>query len=126
MITVKHSGDFKKVEKFTAAGLKFNALKIIERYAKQGVRELAAATPEDTGLTADSWGYEIKKTRNGYSIDWTNSNSTTSGIPIVVLIAYGHGTRNGGYVQGRDFVNPSIRPILDAIATKIYEEVSRL
>lgn len=120
-------------------------LKILSKYGEQGVKALSEATPKDTGLTAASWRYEINKNSTGYELYWCNSNTidkevTTLGgrnhdpakvhtrvdhIPVVILIQYGHGTGTGGYVQGRDFINPAIRPIFDAIANDAFLEVNK-
>ena len=124
-IRFKHSGNFNNTERFFYNVRNMSIRPILEVYAHQGVLDLASATPKDTGLTANSWGYEINNTRNGCSITWTNTN-VVNGIPIVILIQYGHGTRGGAYVKGRDFINPAIRPILDKIAEKIWMEVSKL
>ncbi len=89
-----------------------------------GVDALSAATPVDTGLTASSWGYEIHSSGATSSIVWTNSN-VNDGIPIAILIQYGHGTRSGAYVQGRDFINPAMRSVFDNIANAVWKEVTR-
>jgi len=125
MITIKHSGNFNLTERFLNKSLKFNPRKILEKYAIQGVAALTAATPRDSGATASSWGYQITTTKNRSRIDWTNS-SNDAGIPVVVLIQYGHGTGTGVFVQGRDFINPAIQPILDKIAKDLWEEVIKL
>ena len=97
--------------------------KHLDEYARQGVQALASATPVDTGLTASAWGYEIQKSRGAYSIFWTNTNVIT-GTPVVIWLQYGHGTGTGGYVQGRDFINPAIQPIFDRIADSVWQEVT--
>jgi hypothetical protein len=125
MITINHKGSFKVTERFMKNAIKFNPRSVLDRYGKQGVVALSSATPEDTGLTSQSWDYAIKTTKRGYSLTWTNSN-TVSGIPVVILLQYGHGTRGGAYVQGRDFINPALRPILDKLSQDISKEVSSL
>lgn len=125
MITFKHRGNFNKTSKLLTGALKINVLNILHKYAKRGVVALGTATPKDTGLTANLWDYSIKLKPNGYSITWTNSN-TVNGIPIVILLQYGHGTGTGGYVEGRDFINPAIKPVMDKIADDIFEEVKKL
>lgn len=125
MIKFKHKGNFKKTERLLTGALRVNVLAILHKYAKQGIIALSGATPKDTGITANSWDYFIKLSPKGYSISWTNSN-TVNGIPIVILLQYGHGTGNGGYVEGRDFINPAIKPALDKIANDIFEEVRKL
>lgn len=84
---------------------------------------LAAATPLDTGETASSWGYRIRRKKDSVTIEWTNSN-VVDGVPIAVILQYGHGTRNGGYVQGRDYINPAIRSVFDQLANDAWKEVS--
>jgi hypothetical protein len=99
------------------------ALDILAKYGDIGVAALQAATPVDSGVTAQSWYYEIKKERDTYSIIWGNSH-VVDGAPIAVLLQVGHGTRNGGYVQGRDYINPAIRPIFDAMAAEAWKVVT--
>lgn len=124
MITFKHSGDFEKTEKFLKKASRKEYASRLDFYGKKGVQALKAATPVDSGETAASWGYKIVNTSNRLSIIWTNSNTTENGVPIAILIQYGHGTRNGVYVQGRDFINPAIQPIFDEISDMIRKEVS--
>lgn len=128
MITFVQHGTLKKTDGFLRALKELKLERALKKYGEEGVQALANATPRDTGVTADSWSYEIKKSNGNYSIYWTNSNLTdgNTGIPIVILIQYGHGTRNGGYVKGRDFINPAIRPIFDKIADDIWAEVRSL
>ena len=127
MISFNQKGNFNKTERFLDNGLRFSASirTILDRYGQLGTASLAAATPVDTGLTASQWSYEINKTSTGFSISWLNSN-VKDGVPVVILLQYGHGTRNGAYVQGRDFINPSIRPIFYMIADSIWKEVTNL
>ena len=123
MVIVKQKGDFSKTEKFLNTISKKLYYRNLQKYAEQGVAALASATPVDSGTTANSWDYEIRQTKNSVSIYWTNSN-VNKGVPIAVIIQYGHGTRNGGYVQGRDYINPAMRPIFDKIAENVWKEVS--
>ena len=125
MITFKHTGNFNFTERLFKYPSSTRAQSILEAFARRGVVELATATPKDTGETANSWDYEVKKTKSGYSIKWTNS-AESEGIPIVILLQYGHGTRGGAYVEGNDFINPVIRPILDEISKNLWEEVTKL
>jgi hypothetical protein len=125
MIKIRHSGNFNLTERFMKSAIKFNPKAILEKYASQGVSALAAATPKDSGVTASSWDYVITSSTKRGTITWTNSSSD-DGIPVVVLIQYGHGTGSGSYVQGRDFINPAIKPILDKIAKDLWEEVIKL
>lgn len=122
MVIVKQKGDFSKTEKFLNTINKKLYYRNLQKYAEQGVAALASATPIDSGTTAKSWDYEIRQTKNSVSIYWTNSN-VNKGVPIAVIIQYGHGTRNGGYVQGRDYINPAMRPIFDKIAENVWKEV---
>ena len=122
MVIVKQKGDFSKTEKFLNIINKKLYYRNLQKYAEQGVAALASATPIDSGTTANSWDYEIRQTKNSVSIYWTNSN-VNKGVPIAVIIQYGHGTRNGGYVQGRDYINPAMRPIFDKIAENVWKEV---
>lgn len=124
MISFKHKGNFKMTENFLINAKKFNVSKILKKYAQEGVKELSSATPINTGETANSWDYTIKMSKNSASVTWTNSKMAGD-TPLVILLQYGHGTRNGGYVQGRDFINPAIRPILDKIADEAWKEVTK-
>lgn len=125
MIVVKHKGDFKKTKKYFEKLSKIDCKKILERYGQLGVNALAAATPADTGLTSKSWGFEVGMTKTSYTITFTNSN-VVDGVPIAIILQYGHATNNGGWVQGRDYINPSIQPIFDKIANEAWREVTKL
>lgn len=122
MIVIKQRGNFNKTEKFLKKVSKKSFLHILEKYAKDGVVALSSATPVDSGKTSESWDYEIHTDKKGYSITWTNSN-VVDGVPIAIILQYGHGTKNGGYVQGRDYINPALRPIFDKIANDAWKEV---
>ena len=124
MITIRSKGNFEKTDRFFKRMLRGEILKELEKYGDEGVKALADATPKDSGKTAASWDYKVEKTRGAYSIVWTNSNSN-DGVPIAVILQYGHGTRNGGYVEGRDYINPAIRPVFDKIADNAWKEVIR-
>lgn len=123
MIKVKVGGSFKKTEQFLQRNkrMKFSSL---DKYGKEGVQALAAATPVDTGLTAASWYYEIERNENSTSIVWKNSN-IVDGTPIAVILQYGHATRNGGYVQGSNYINDALRPIFEKIADSAWKEVTK-
>jgi hypothetical protein len=125
MAIFRHFGNFNHLERFLSGASKLDPKTLLDRYGQEGVRALMEATPKDTGMTAESWGYKITKNKTGYKLSWTNSN-TSEGIPIVILIQYGHGTGTGAYVHGRDFINPAIRPILDKLAKDLVKEVSEL
>ena len=124
MISVKHTGSFKNLERFLRKNEKIDIDRYLEMYGQKGVEALAAATPKDTGLTADSWGYEIKKGPNETSVIWTNSNVVDGWFNVALMIQYGHGTATGVYVEGIDYINPAIRSIFDAMAEEIWKEVT--
>jgi hypothetical protein len=123
IVSFKQKGDFKNTEKLLKRSFGKDYKSILEKYALQGVRELAANTPIDTGLTASSWTYDIVQTGSSYSIVWNNSN-VNKGVNIAVILQYGHATRNGGYVQGRDYINPALQPIFDEMAEAAWKEVT--
>lgn len=125
MIRFRQKGDFKNTEKFLYNVKKMNMAVILDRYGRMGVEALRANTPVDTGLTASSWNYEISTDRRNSKITWVNNN-TQSGVNIAIILQYGHTTGTGGYVQGRDFINPAIQPIMDKIANDVWKEVSSL
>lgn len=124
MITLKSSGNFNKSLAF------FNRLKgidktsILNEYGKKGVEALRAATPVDTGKTADSWDYEVTITGAGAKITWSNSNRN-DGVNVAIILQYGHGTRGGGYVKGIDYINPALKPIFDEMAATIWKEATK-
>lgn len=125
MIRFKQRGDFKKTRIFLdkcrdIAGMD----SIYETYGQKGVQALRDATPRDTGKTADSWDYKVTKLPSAIQITWTNSNRV-NGVPIAIILQYGHGTRNGGFVQGRDYINPTLQPIFDELANKLWREVTK-
>lgn len=125
MIGFRQKGDFSKTTKFLTK-LKQNVdISTFEKYGKKGVAALASATPVDSGLTANSWYYKIEKTNDSISLLFCNSN-IQNGVPIAVILQYGHGTRNGGWVQGRDYINPAIQPIFDQIVKEAWGEVTKL
>lgn len=124
MIKVKHRGSFKKTEKILSNLSEREYLDVLHHYGKIGVSELSKATPIDSGKTASSWSYKILQNRNNTRLVFVNSN-IVDGYPIAILLQYGHGTRNGGWVEGRDYINPAIQPIFDKIADSMWKEVSR-
>ena len=123
MITIRQQGDYSKISNYLERIKESVHLGILDRYGKEGVAALASATPKDTGLTASSWTYEINRTRNGASIIFSNTN-IQNGTNIAVILQYGHATANGGYIQGRDYINPAIQPIFDRIAEDAWKEVN--
>ena len=124
MIEIKQKGNFDKSIQFLGQLKRGVNLRSLEKYGEEGVAALAAATPVDTGKTANSWYYEITKERGSVSISFHNSN-IQNGIPRAILLQYGHGTNNGGWVQGRDYINPAIQPIFDKIANNAWKEVTK-
>lgn len=124
MVSIKTKGDFKNFEKFVLKITKRDYEQIIERYARMGVKALKEATPIDSGETANSWDYEIHYTKGKTKIVWTNSNVTKNGTPIAILIQYGHYSKNGTFVQGRDFINPALRSVFAKLAEDIWKEVT--
>lgn len=126
MITVKVTGDWKRTNNFLN-NVK-SALypdKLIKRYAKEGLKALQEATPKDTGKTAASWVYSIKKLKNGYSIEYNNTNEV-DGKNVAILLEYGHGTKDGGYVKGLKYIDPAIKPVFDKLANDAWEEIRKL
>lgn len=123
MIEFRHKGDFSNLKKFLNALIGRDYRKILERYAQEGVVALAAATPKDSGKTASSWYYEIIQNKDSMSVVWKNSN-IVDGVNIAIILQYGHGTRNGGYVQGLDYINPALKPIFEKMADMAWKEVS--
>ena len=123
MITFEHKGDFRNSDRFLKRMSKFDFADVLKNVAQQGVQALAAATPVESGLTANSWSYETKRTRNSFEIIWTNSH-VVNGFPIAIGLQYGHGTGTGGYVRGRDYVNPAMRPIFEKILADLWTEVT--
>ena len=123
-VSVKVKGDFKKTTKFLN-NCKSIRVKNLERLAQEGVMALAAKTPVDSGIIQASWGYTIKDDKDGISITWTNDRLTDRGVPIVILLHYGHATRNGGYVKGTEFINEALEPIFKKIADEVWEEVTK-
>ena len=125
MISVKQRGSFDKTEKFLKKSFGRNYIGVLEKFGQQGVAALSAATPVDSGVTATSWSYEIIQNGSSISIVWNNSN-VRKGVNIAIILQYGHGTRNGGYVSGRDYINPALKPIFDKMADAAWKEVTRL
>lgn len=125
MIRFRHKGDFVKTTKYLQQVKRAVDLKSLDKYGTAGVAALASATPIDSGYTSDSWYYEIARSKGGVKISFYNSN-IQNGVPIAIILQYGHGTRNGGWVQGRDYINPAIQPIFDKITSDAWREVTKL
>lgn len=122
VISIKYRGNDGRTSKWLDKLKRVDFLRRLDKYAMLGVQALSAATPVDTGLTSYSWGYVIELKDDGAIITWTNSN-VNNGVNIAVILQYGHGTRNGGYVQGIDYINPAMKPVFDSIAEAAWEEV---
>lgn len=122
IIVFRQKGNFRNSETFLRKASRLNINQILERYAKEGVEALREVTPKNTGTTANSWYYKIERSNDRIAIVWSNSN-IVNGVPIAVILQYGHGTRNGGYVEGIDYINPAMKPIFDRIAERAWGEV---
>lgn len=122
-ITVKNTGSFKRTERWLN-NLRSNdpIVRTLRRFGEKGVTALSNATPVDTGEAASSWYYEVKKVSNGYNLIWANSKMAGT-VPLVVLLQYGHGTTGGTWVQGRDFINPALLPIVNSLSEELWKEV---
>lgn len=125
IISYRTEGDLKKTDTFLRKLMKQDLTSILHRYGKKGVEALAAATPVDTGKTAASWDYTVTEGKGTATITWTNSN-VNNGVPIALILQYGHGTGTGGYVKGRDYIKPAIRPVLDELTNALWKEVTEL
>lgn len=123
MITFKSKGDFRKTTGFLERIRESKHTGVLDKYGRLGVKALSDATPKDTGLTASSWYYEITNENGVAKLTFSNSN-IQNGIPIAVILQYGHGTNGGGWVEGVDYINPAIRPIFDEIARDAWKEVT--
>ena len=125
MISFRQKGDFSKLSRYLERARNVVRLGDLDKYGREGVAALASATPTDSGETANSWYYEIVRTKNSVAIEFYNSN-IQNGVPIAIILQYGHGTGTGGWVQGRDYINPAIQPIFDRIANDAWREVTKL
>lgn len=125
IITIKQKGDFKKADAYFKALNKSPWFNVLDKYGKIGVDALAKATPVDTGKTASSWEYKIEKKKDQITISWNNTN-VVDDVPIAVILQYGHGTGNGGYVHGKDYIRPALKEVFEKLANEAWEEVSKL
>lgn len=125
MTSFRQQGDFSKLTRFLEKAQQAVHIGDLDRYGRDGVAALSSATPVDSGQTANSWYYKIVNRNGTASITFYNSN-IQNGVPIAIILQYGHGTRNGGWVQGRDYINPVIQPIFDRIANEAWREVTKL
>jgi hypothetical protein len=123
MISFTTSGSFQNAESFLRKMSKFDPSGVLKQCGQEGVTALASATPVDSGLAAHSWGYETGKDGRGYFIVWTNTD-VENGFPVAIRLQYGYATGTGGYVQGRDYINPAIHPIFDMIADRVWKAVT--
>lgn len=124
MISFRQKGDFSKLTRFLERAKNLVHLSDLDKFGREGVAALASATPVDTGKTSASWNYEVIINKESASITFNNSN-IQNGVPIAIILQYGHGTRNGGWVEGRDYINPVIQPIFDKIADEAWKEVTK-
>ncbi|OUP69879.1 hypothetical protein B5F10_11790 [Anaerotruncus colihominis] len=124
MISFRQKGDFSKLTRFLERAKEAVHVGDLDKFGKEGVAALASATPVDTGQTANSWYYKIENKKRSVTISFYNSNIQNE-VPIAIIVQYGHGTRNGGWVQGRDYINPAIQPIFDKIANNVWREVTK-
>lgn len=124
MIVFRHKGDFSKTTRFLERAKEAVHLGTLDKYGREGVAALASATPVDSGLTANSWYYEIIQEKGSATIAFNNSN-IQNGVPIAIILQYGHATRTGGWVVGRDYINPAIQPLFDKIVKDAWREVTK-
>lgn len=124
MIRFRQKGDFSKLTSFFEKAKESVHLGNLDKYGREGVSALSSATPVDSGLTSNSWYYEIENNNGSVKINFKNSN-IQNGVPIAIILQYGHATGNGGWVQGRDYINPAIQPIFDRITTEAWKEVTK-
>lgn len=123
MLKIDSSGSFKNTESFLNAMTKLDVTSVLNSAGQEGVIALSAATPRETGLAANSWRYEVSGNKGAYTIIWLNSD-VENGFPVAIMLQYGHGTGTGGYVAGRDYINPAIKPIFDKIASRVWKAVT--
>lgn len=125
MITFRQKGDFSKLNRYFERVREAAKIGVLDKYGREGVAALASATPRDSGKTAESWYYEINRQNGFVSINFLNSN-INKGVPIAIILQYGHGTGTGGWIEGRDYINPAILPVFDRLANDAWKEVTRL
>ena len=125
MISFRQKGDFSKLTSFLERAKESVKIGDLDKYGREGVAALSSATPIDSGKTANSWSYEITNKNGSITISFNNSN-IQNGVPIAIILQYGHGTKNGGWVQGRNYINPAIQPVFDEIVDKAWREVTKI
>lgn len=124
MIVISSKGSFQNTEKFLKRMSKGEIFRSLQKYGQEGVSALSSVTPTESGRTASSWDYEVRIRHGSASIVWKNTN-TVKGTNIAIILQYGHGTGTGGYVQGRDYINPAIKPVMDRIANDVWKELTK-
>lgn len=124
MIKVRQKGSFKNMEKFLQRMLRQEQVKALARFGPMGVAALSSATPKESSATANAWYYEIVKKPGYYAIVWRNSH-IEDGVPIAIVLQYGHGTRTGGHVEGRNYINPAIQPVMDKLVADMWKVVTK-
>ena len=124
MISFRQKGNFSELTRYLEKVKEKVKIGNLDKYGKEGVAVLSSATPVRTGLTANSWYYKIEQSKDSVTLSFHNSN-IQNGVPIAIVLQYGHATRDGGWVEGRDYINPAIQPIFDRIAEEAWKEVKR-
>ena len=125
MISFRPKGDFSKLNRYFERVKEAARVSVLDKYGQAGVAALSSATPVDSGETASSWFYEIEHTSTSATITFCNSH-INKGVPIAIILQYGHGTGTGGWVEGRDYINPAIQPVFDKITSEAWEEVTKI
>lgn len=125
MISFKQKGDFSKLDRYFERLKETAKIGVLDKYGRQGVAALSSATPVESGLASQSWYYKIERNKNSARIIFLNSD-IENGFPVAIMLQYGYGTGTGGWVEGRDYINPAIQPIFDKIANAAWKEVTRL
>ena len=125
MISFRQKGDFSKLNRYLERLKEVARLSVLDKYGQEGVAALSSATPKESGKTANSWYYKIERNKGSATIGFYNSN-VNKGVPIAIILQYGHGTGTGGWVEGRDYINPAIQPIFDKIADDAWKEVTKI
>ena len=125
MITVTSKGDFAKTFNFLNSSKDLDVMNIMDKYGREGVSLLSANTPVDTGKTSESWTYKIERTKGKTSINWYNTN-VVEGVNIAIILQYGHGTQNGGYITGKDYINPVLKPLFEKMSNELWKAVNKL
>ena len=125
MISFRQKGDFSKLDRYLERAKEVARLSILDKYGREGVAALESATPVESGKTASSWYYRIEHNKGMAKLGFYNSN-INKGVPIAIILQYGHGTGTGGWVEGRDYINPAIQPIFDRIVDEAWKEVTKI